>query len=124
VISPLVQHLPKLWELMHHYGMTTHELNPIRLRPGKDGRLTPVACDFGCGFDRDDPRWQRLGLPDHLFAADTSDLSRRSINSAPTRSGVACHLREPRSFRGHDLLALPPAAASAAVSAAASRSRW
>jgi hypothetical protein len=46
VISPLVQHLPKLSELMHHYGMTTLELNTIRMRPGKDGRLTPVACDF------------------------------------------------------------------------------
>src|ERR1700753_2577021 len=32
IISPLVQHLPKLWELMHHYGMTTLELNPIRMR--------------------------------------------------------------------------------------------
>jgi succinyl-CoA synthetase beta subunit len=31
IISPLVQHLPKLWELMHHYGMTTIELNPIRM---------------------------------------------------------------------------------------------
>ena len=56
IISPLVQQLPKLWELMHHYGMTTLELNPIRMRPGKNGRLTPVACDFKCGFDRDDPR--------------------------------------------------------------------
>ena len=32
VISPLVQNLPKLWELFHHYGMTTLELNPIRMR--------------------------------------------------------------------------------------------
>ena len=48
IISPLVQHLPKLWELVHHYGMTTLELNPIRLRPGREGRLTPVACDFKC----------------------------------------------------------------------------
>ena len=31
------------------------------------GRLTPVACDFKCGFDRDDPRWERLGLPADLF---------------------------------------------------------
>ena len=35
IISPLVQHLPKLWELMHYYGMTTLELNPIRMR--RDG---------------------------------------------------------------------------------------
>src|ERR1700746_2214356 len=31
IISPLVQHLPKLWELYHDFGMTTLELNPIRL---------------------------------------------------------------------------------------------
>jgi len=74
IISPLVQHLPKLWELVHHYGMTALELNPIRMQPGRDGRLTPVACDFKCAFDRDDPRWQRLGLPNQLFAADTSDF--------------------------------------------------
>ena len=36
IISPLVQHLPKLWELVHHYGMTTMELNPIRMRPGPE----------------------------------------------------------------------------------------
>ena len=49
---------------MHHYGMTTLELNPIRMRADGNGRLTPVACDFKCGFDRDDPRVARLGLPD------------------------------------------------------------
>jgi len=49
VISPLVQHLPKLWELVHYYGMTTLELNPIRMRPEREGRLTPIACDFGTG---------------------------------------------------------------------------
>ncbi|MBV9890658.1 MAG: carboxylate--amine ligase, partial [Rhizobacter sp.] len=51
IVSPLVQHLPKLWELMHHYGMTALELNPIRMRADGNGRLTPVACDFKCGFD-------------------------------------------------------------------------
>ncbi len=70
IVSPLVQQLPKLWELFHHYGMTTLELNPIRMMPGKGGRLIPVACDFKCGFDRDDHRWQRLDLPAELFAAD------------------------------------------------------
>ena len=54
IISPLVQQLPKLWELYHNFGMTTLELNPIRMRPDSKGRLTPVACDFKCGFDRDD----------------------------------------------------------------------
>jgi len=74
IVSPLVQQLPKLWELFHHYGMTTLELNPIRMMPGKGGRLIPVACDFKCGFDRDDHRWQRLDLPAELFAADYSDF--------------------------------------------------
>jgi succinyl-CoA synthetase beta subunit len=86
LISPLVQHLPKLWELMHYYGMTTLELNPIRMRSGQDGRLTPVACDFKCGFDRDDPRWQRLGLPDHLFTANTSDFE-HEVNRLRTHQG-------------------------------------
>ncbi len=86
IISPLVQHLPKLWELVHHYGMTTLELNPIRMRPGREGRLTPVACDFKCGFDRDDPRWQRLDLPDHLFTADTSDFE-HEVNQLRTHQG-------------------------------------
>jgi succinyl-CoA synthetase beta subunit len=86
IISPLVQHLPNLWDLFHDYGMTTLELNPIRLRPDKRGRLTPVACDFKCGFDRDDPRWQRLDLPNELFAADTSDFE-QEINALRTYQG-------------------------------------
>ena len=86
IISPLVQHLPKLWELMHHYGMTTLELNPIRMRPGPGGRLTPVACDFKCGFDRDDPRVGRLGLPDQLFASDVSAFE-QEVNQLRTHQG-------------------------------------
>ena len=86
IISPLVQHLPKLWELVHHYGMTTLELNPIRMRPGREGRLTPVACDFKCGFDRDDPRWQRLDLPAHLFTADASEFE-HEVNQLRTHQG-------------------------------------
>jgi succinyl-CoA synthetase beta subunit len=86
LISPLVQQLPKLWELYHNFGMTTLELNPIRMRPDKQGRLTPVACDFKCGFDRDDPRWQRLGLPAHLFAVDFSDFE-QEINQLRTYQG-------------------------------------
>src|SRR5579862_7773455 len=72
IISPLVQHLPKLWELLHHHGMNALELNPIRMSPTKDARLSPVACDFKCGLDVDDERWRRLDLPDHLFAADST----------------------------------------------------
>ena len=86
IISPLVQHLPKLWELFHNFGMTTLELNPIRMRPDRKGRLTPVACDFKCGFDRDDPRWERLDLPGHLFAVDYSDFE-QEINQLRTYQG-------------------------------------
>jgi succinyl-CoA synthetase beta subunit len=86
IISPLVQHLPNLWDLFHDYGMTTLELNPIRLRPDNRGRLTPVACDFKCGFDRDDPRWQRLDLPGELFTADTSAFE-QEINALRTYQG-------------------------------------
>jgi succinyl-CoA synthetase beta subunit len=86
IVSPLVQQLPKLWELFHHYGMTTLELNPIRMMPGKGGRLIPVACDFKCGFDRDDHRWQRLNLPAQLFAADYSDFE-IEINQLRTYQG-------------------------------------
>lgn len=86
IISPLVQQLPKLWELMHHYGMTTLELNPIRMRPVAGGRLMPVACDFKCGFDRDDPRVARLGLPDQLFAADVSAFE-QEVNQLRTHQG-------------------------------------
>jgi len=86
IISPLVQQLPKLWELFHNFGMTTLELNPIRMREDARGRLTPVACDFKCGFDRDDPRWHRLDLPAHLFAADYSDFE-QEINQLRTHQG-------------------------------------
>jgi succinyl-CoA synthetase beta subunit len=86
IVSPLVQHLPKLWELFHHYGMTVLELNPIRMAPDPSGRLLPVACDFKCAFDRDDPRWTRLGLPAHLFATDFSDFE-AEINQLRTYQG-------------------------------------
>ena len=33
IISPLAQNLPKLWDLFHHHGMSTLELNPIRMTP-------------------------------------------------------------------------------------------
>jgi succinyl-CoA synthetase beta subunit len=86
IISPLVQHLPRLWELVHDFGMTTLELNPIRMRADARGRLTPVACDLKCGFDRDDPRWERLGLPPQIFAADQSEFE-AEINQLRTHQG-------------------------------------
>jgi len=86
IISPLAQNLPKLWDLFHHHGMTTLELNPIRLSQKRPGSLTPVACDFKCGFDRDDPRVKRLSLPNDLFAVDTSDFE-QEINQLRTYQG-------------------------------------
>ena len=86
IVSPLVQHLPKLWDLFHHYGMTTLELNPIRMMEGKSGSLIPVACDFKCGFDRDDPRSNRLNLPVDLFVTETNDFE-QEINDLRTYQG-------------------------------------
>jgi succinyl-CoA synthetase beta subunit len=86
IISPLAQNLPKLWDLFHHYGMTTLELNPIRMTPTGKGSLLPVACDFKCGFDRDDPRMKRLNLPNDLFAADYSNFE-QEINQLRTYQG-------------------------------------
>ncbi|EGW53537.1 ATP citrate lyase, alpha subunit [endosymbiont of Tevnia jerichonana (vent Tica)] len=86
LISPLVQNLPKLWDLYHNYGMTTLELNPIRMMPNGKGRLVPVACDFKGSFDDDDPNVDRLGLPDDL---DTSSYSsfEQEVNSLRTYQG-------------------------------------
>ena len=86
IISPLVQHLPKLWDLYHHYGMSTLELNPIRMMEGKTGSLIPVACDFKCGFDRDDPRVNRLSLPVDLFVTEANDFE-QEINNLRTYQG-------------------------------------
>jgi succinyl-CoA synthetase beta subunit len=86
IISPLVQQVPKLWELFHNFGMTTLELNPIRMRVQGSGRLMPVACDFKCEFDRDDPRRLRLDLPESLFGFDCSDFE-QSINQLRTYQG-------------------------------------
>lgn len=86
LISPLVQNLPKLWDLYHNYGMATLELNPIRMMPGKNGRLIPVACDFKCAFDGDDPSVKRLGLPDDLDTSSYSDFE-QEVNQLRTYQG-------------------------------------
>lgn len=86
IISPLVQALPRLWDLLSNYGVTTLELNPIRMRKDKNGRLIPVACDFKCGFDRDDNRWERLGLPADFFHEEHSDFE-MEINALRTHQG-------------------------------------
>ncbi|MEI6413849.1 MAG: ATP citrate lyase citrate-binding domain-containing protein [Pseudomonadota bacterium] len=86
IISPLAQNLPRLWDLFSQYGMTTMELNPIRMSQKRPGSLTPVACDFKCGFDRDDPRVKRLKLPNELFAFDFSNFE-QEINQLRTYQG-------------------------------------
>lgn len=86
IISPLVQNLPKLWTLYNNYGLNTLELNPIRMSPDKNGRLVPVACDFKCSFDQDNPAWKRLELPSHLFASDYSEFE-QEINTLRTYQG-------------------------------------
>ncbi|MBI3399667.1 MAG: carboxylate--amine ligase [Deltaproteobacteria bacterium] len=86
IISPLVQNLPKLWTLYNNYGMSVLELNPIRMSPDNGGRLVPVACDFKCSFDIDDPAWKRLELPAHLFASDYSEFE-QEINQLRTYQG-------------------------------------
>jgi len=86
IVSPLVQNIPKLWDLYHNFGLSTLELNPIRMMPDEKGRLTPVACDFKCAFDGDDPNWRRLGLPDDMFATELSDFE-REVNQLRTYQG-------------------------------------
>ncbi|MDP2752459.1 MAG: ATP citrate lyase citrate-binding domain-containing protein [Rhodocyclaceae bacterium] len=86
LISPLVQHLPKLWDLYHQYGMTMLELNPIRMKPDGKGRLIPVACDFKCSFDGDDANVARLGLPDDLDTSSYSNFE-MEVNSLRTYQG-------------------------------------
>jgi len=86
VVSPLVQNLPKLWDLFHGYGMKLLELNPIRMRPEANGRLTPVACDLKAEFDQDDPRVGRLALPADLFAEGYSPFE-EEVNRLRTYQG-------------------------------------
>ena len=86
IISPLVQALPRLWDLFHGYGMHLLELNPIRMRPSEGGRLVPVACDFKAEFDQDDPRVARLDLPPALFDVGTSPFE-QEVNQLRTYQG-------------------------------------
>lgn len=86
IVSPLVQNLPKLWDLYHNYGMNMLELNPIRMMPNAKGRLVPVACDFKCSFDTDDPNVTRLDLPGALEDTELSDFE-REVNQLRTYQG-------------------------------------
>jgi len=84
-ISALVQHLPKLWELYDGYGLTTIELNPIRVQR-RGNQILPVACDVKASFDQDNPAWKRIGLPDVLFQTETTSFE-ADINELRTYQG-------------------------------------
>ena len=88
IISPLVQNLPRLWDLFNNYGMSMLELNPIRMMPtdGDSGRLIPVACDFKGSFDTDDPSWHRLHLPPGLESGNYSAFE-LEVNELRTYQG-------------------------------------
>ncbi|MBN1481973.1 carboxylate--amine ligase [candidate division KSB1 bacterium] len=84
-ISPLVQTLPKLWELYDNYGLTTIELNPIRMKK-VENRYVPIGCDLKAAFDQDNPGWRRLGLPKTIFQADVTPFE-AEINLLRTYQG-------------------------------------
>ncbi len=84
-ISPLVQHLPKLWHLYDKYGLSTIELNPVRIK--KIGnKYLPVACDLKAGFDQDNPGVKRTGLPLTIFQSDVTPFE-AEINRLRTYQG-------------------------------------
>jgi succinyl-CoA synthetase beta subunit len=84
-ISPVVQHLPKLWTLFDNYGLTTIEINPIRIR--QEGNQTlPVACDLRAAFDQDNPAWRRIDLPSAIFQVDVTPFE-SEINRLRTHQG-------------------------------------
>ncbi len=83
-ISPLVQQIPKLWELYNNYGLTMIEINPIRMKKGK--RPMPVACDVKAAFDQDDPAYKRANMPAEVFATELTDFE-TEINQLRTYQG-------------------------------------
>ena len=84
-ISPLVQNLPKLWGLYDNYGLTTLEINPIRMMR-KENQIVPVACDLKAAFDQDNPAWKRIGLPNTIFQSDITPFE-AEINQLRTYQG-------------------------------------
>jgi succinyl-CoA synthetase beta subunit len=84
-ISPLVQNLPKLWDIYYNFGVTTLELNPIRLKKVGASYIT-VACDLKAAFDQDNPEWKRIGLPPSIFLSETTKFE-TEINKLRTYQG-------------------------------------
>ncbi len=85
LVSALVRHLPKLWELYNDYGFITLELNPIRVER-KDGRLHAIACDFKGMLDKDNPFADRLNLPAEIFETNLSEFE-IEVNQLRTYQG-------------------------------------
>ncbi|MBF0295288.1 MAG: carboxylate--amine ligase [Magnetococcales bacterium] len=87
ILSPLVQNITKLWDLFNNYGMTTLEINPIRIyRDPVSKRLIPMACDFKCAFDGDDRNSKRLNLPANLDNTNLSEYE-LEVNQLRTYQG-------------------------------------
>ena len=84
-ISPLVQHLPKLWDLYDNYGLISIEINPIRIKK-EVNKLIPIACDLKASFDQDNPAWKRVGLPQTIFQTDVTPFE-SEINQLRTYQG-------------------------------------
>ncbi len=84
-ISPLVHHLPKLWDLYENYGLISIEINPIRMKR-ENNKLIPVACDLKASFDQDNPAWKRIGLPQTIFQTDITQFE-GEINQLRTYQG-------------------------------------
>ena len=84
-ISPLVQNIPKLWDLYDNYGLTTIELNPILMKR-VGNRYLPVAADLKAAFDQDNPAMRRIGLPSTIFQSDISPFE-AEINTLRTYQG-------------------------------------
>ncbi len=84
-ISPLVQNLPKLWDLYTSYGLSTIEINPLRLKR-KGSRYIPVACDIKAAFDQDNPAYKRVGLPEGIFQSNITQFE-GEINRLRTYQG-------------------------------------
>jgi hypothetical protein len=75
----------RLWDLYDSYGLTTIELNPVRLQAAQRAFL-PVACDIKAAFDQDNPAWKRTGLPEGIFSLDISPFE-AEINRLRTYQG-------------------------------------
>lgn len=84
-ISSLVRFIPKLWDLYDNYGMTTIEINPIRVcKVGN--KYIPYACDLKAAFDQDNEAWKRINLPSTIFQSDVTPFE-GEINKLRTYQG-------------------------------------